>query len=88
LAPGGLVKGELDHALFDGRVHAVLEDRLAFGDLPQSLFAAGFVEFLEAVETVAGVAENLAGLGDVTQLSGQFEQAHLVLDDLLFGRHV
>jgi len=32
--------------------------------------------------------QNLAGLGDVAQLSGQFEQGHFVFDDLLFCRHV
>jgi len=78
----------LPHGLLDLGLDPVLEDRLAFGDFPQGFFAAGFIELLEAVEAVAGVAQDLAGLGDVAQLSGQFEQTHLVLDDLLFGRHV
>jgi hypothetical protein len=74
--------------LLDLGFDAVLEDRFAFGDLPQGLFAAGFLELLETIEAVAGIAQDLAGLGDVAQLSGQFQQAHFVLDDLLFGRHV
>ena len=66
----------------------VLKDGLTVGDLPKGLFAAGVVEFLEAVETVSGVHQDLAGLGDVAQLPGQFQQDHLGLDDLLFGCHV
>lgn len=78
----------MDHSLFDRGLDPVLEDGFAFGDLPQSFFPTGFIEFLEAIETVAGVAQDLAGLGDVAQLSGQFQHTHFVLDDLLFGRHV
>ncbi len=73
LAPGGLVERELGYGWLDGGVHAVLDERLAFGDLPQGFFAAGLIELLKAVEAVAGVAQDLAGLGDVAQLSGQFE---------------
>ncbi len=67
---------------------AVLEEGLTLGDLPEGFLAAGLVEFLEAVEAVLGVAQNLAGLRDAAQLWGQFEQAHFVLDDFLFRCHV
>ena len=83
LTPGGLVEGELNHGLFDLRGDSVLEDGLPLGDLPKGFFVAGFIEFLEAVEAISGVAQDLAGLGDVAQLSSLFDQAHFVLDDLL-----
>jgi len=53
LPPGRLFEGELDHGLFDLGLDAVLDDGLAFGYLPQGFFAAGLIEFLEAVEAVS-----------------------------------
>ena len=88
LAEGWLFQGRLNDGLLDGGVYSVLDDGLAFGYLPQGFLTAGVVKFLEAVEAVSAVAQNLAGLGDVAQLLGQFQQAHLGLDDLLIGRHV
>lgn len=55
--------------------------------LAQGFLTAGLMEFLEAIEAVAGVAQDLAGLGDVADLSGQFQEADFVLDDLLNGGH-
>ena len=45
------------------------------------------VEVLEAVEAVARVAHHLAGLRDVAELPGEFQQAGLGADDLLVLGH-
>ena len=49
--------------------------------------AALLVEFLEAVEAVARIAHDFAGLADVAELFGQFQQAGLGADNLLVLGH-
>jgi hypothetical protein len=56
LAPGRLVDGDGDYGLLDFRGGTVLEDGLAAGELLKGEFAAFFVEFLEAIEAVAGIS--------------------------------
>ena len=45
------------------------------------------VEFFEAAEAVAAVAHHLAGLADIAELLGEFQQSDLGADNLLFSRH-
>ena len=84
LAERRLLDRHLDDGLLDLRVDAVLLDRLAPRHLGQRQIAAFLVELLKAIEAVAAVAHDLAGLADVAELLGQFQQADLGLDDFLF----
>ncbi len=87
LAPGGLLDGDGEHGLLDLGGDAVLEDGLATGEFREGEFAAFVVEFLEAIEAVARIAHDFAGLGDIAELLGQFEQAGFGADDLLVLGH-
>ena len=58
---------ERDDGLLDLLIDAVLDDGFLPADLLQGEFAARFIEFFEAVETISGKAHHLAGLADVTQ---------------------
>ena len=87
LAPGRLLDGQRHHGLFDLDRRAVLQDRLAPADLLQRQLAAFIVQLLEAVKAVAAVPHHLAGLADVAELLGQFQQPDLGPDDLLLLRH-
>jgi hypothetical protein len=53
LAPGWLLNGDIDHRLFNLRLDAVLQDRLATADLHQRQLATGLIKVLEAVEAFA-----------------------------------
>src|SRR6476646_217929 len=75
-----------DDRLNVGR-RAVLEDRFAPRQLLQRQFAAGVVQLLGAIETVARVAHHFAGLADIAELPGQLQQPYLGADDLLFLGH-
>ena len=88
LAPGRLLDRHLDRRLFDLDRRAVLQDRLAAADLLQRQLAAFVVQLLEPVEAVAAVAHHLAGLADIAELLGQFQQPDLRSDDLLFLGHI
>jgi len=55
LTIGRSFQRELDNDRFDVRRRAVLQNRLAPRQLLQRQFAAGVVEFLEAVEAVTAV---------------------------------
>jgi hypothetical protein len=44
-------------------------------------------QLLEPVETIPAIAHQLAGLGDIPELLGQFQNAHFRLDDLLLDGH-
>src|SRR3954468_20473403 len=83
LAEGGLLQRQLDDERLDLRRRAVGQKRLLAGEFLQGEFAAAVVELLEAVETVARVAQPLAGLAHVAELLGQLQQAELGADDLL-----
>ena len=48
----------------------------------QRRVAPGVVEFLEPIKAVPAVAHDLAGPGDIPQMLGSFQQAHIVLDHL------
>src|SRR3954451_3378669 len=87
LAEGGLLQRQLDDERLDLRRRAVGQKRLLAGEFLQGEFAAGVVELLEAVETVARVAQHLAGLAHVAELLGQLQQAELGADDLLLLGH-
>src|SRR3954463_12353600 len=87
LAEGGLLQRQLDDERLDLRRRAVGQKRLLAGEFLQGEFAAGVVELLEAVETVARVAQHLAGLAHVAELLGQLQQAELGADDLLLLYH-
>ena len=88
LAPGRLVDRHGHHRRLDLGRDPVLQDRLAPRHLLQRQFAAFVVEILEPVEAVAAIAHDLAGLADVAELLGQFEQARLGADDFLILGHV
>src|SRR6516225_11590362 len=75
------------HRLFDLDRRAVLQDRFAAADLLQCQLAAFVVQLLEAVEAVASVAHHLAGLADIAELLGQFQEPDLRSDDLLILGH-
>jgi hypothetical protein len=65
----------------------MVEIRLATADLLERVSAAALVQLLEAVETVAAVAHDLARLRHVPELLRELQDPDLRLDDLLFGRH-
>jgi|GEM_PF-2845007 len=88
LAPGRLLDRHGDHRRLDLGRDPVLQQRLAPRHLLQGQFAAFVVKVLEAIETVAAVAHDLASLADVAELLGQFEQARLGADDFLILGHV
>ena len=88
LAPGRLVDRHGHHRRLDLRQHPVLQDRLAARHLLKRQFAAFVVEILEPIEAVPAVAHYLAGLADVAELLGQFEQARLGANDFLILGHV
>jgi hypothetical protein len=87
LAEGGLLQGQRDDLHLDLGRRAVLQDRLAAGQFLQGELAAGLIKLLEAIEAVARVAHHLAGLADIAELLGQFQQPDLHADDLLLVRH-
>ena len=87
LPPRRLLDGQGDHALLDIRRRAIPQIRFASADFFQPFFAAGGVQLLEAIETIAAVTHDLAGLTDISKLLRQLQQAHLRPDDLLLSRH-
>ncbi len=87
LAPGRLLDCHLDRRLFDVRRRPVLQDRLAAADLLQRQLAAFVVQLLEPIKAVAAVAHHLAGLADIAELLGQFQEPDLRSDNLLFLGH-
>src|SRR5262245_33389052 len=87
LAEGRLVDRDRHDGVLDLLGHAVLQYRLLAADLLQRQLATGVVERLEAVEAVAAVTHHLAGLADVAELLGQFQQSNLSADDLLLRGH-
>ncbi len=87
LAVGGQFQRQFEHGGLDLRIHAVLDDRAMVRDFLQRRFAACFVQVLETVEAVAGIAHYAAGLTDITKLPGQLQHAELGADDLLFLSH-
>jgi hypothetical protein len=87
LAVGRLLGSERDHGVLDRRLDAVLQDRLALGDLRQGDLAALLVKLLKTIEAVPRVPHDLAGLADVVELLGQLQQANLGPDHLAFCGH-
>jgi hypothetical protein len=57
------------------------------GDALERQLAPFVVEVLEPIEAVAGIAHHLAGLADVADLLGEFEQPDSGADDLLVLGH-
>ena len=88
LAPGRLLDRQRHRRFLDLDRRAVLQDRLPAADLLQRQLAAFVVQLLEPVEAVAAVPHHLAGLADVAELLGQFQQPDLHSDDLLLLGHV
>ena len=88
LAPGRLVDRHGYDRLFDLGRNPVLQDRLASRHLLERQLPAFVVEILEPVEAVPAVAHHLAGLADVAELLGQFEQAGLGANDFLILGHL
>ena len=75
------------HRLLDLDRRAVLQDRLLAADLLQRQLATFVVQLLEPVKAVAAVAHHFAGLADIAELLGQFQQPDLRSDNLLILRH-
>ena len=88
LAPGRLLDRHLDRRLFDVDRGAVLQDRLLAADLLQRQLAAFVVQLLEPIKAVAAVPHHFAGLADIAELLGQFEQPNLCSDNLLVLGHM
>src|SRR5215831_14478398 len=82
LAPGRLLDRRRHHGPLDLRRRPVAQDGLTAADFLQSQLAAFVIQLLEAVEAVAAVAHHLAGLADVAELLGQFQEPELYADDL------
>src|SRR5438105_6610935 len=55
---------------------------------PADQLAAFIVQLLEPVEAVPAIPQHLAGLTDVAELLGQFQQPYLHADDLLLLYYV
>ena len=87
MTPGRLLDRHLDRRLFDVGRGAVLQDRLLAADLLQRQLAAFVVQLLEPIKAVAAVAHHFAGLADIAELLGQFEQPNLRSDNLLVLGH-
>jgi hypothetical protein len=87
LAPGRLLDCQRHRRLFDLDRRAVLQDRFAAADFLQRQLAAFVVQLLEAVEAVSAVAHHLAGLADIAELLGQFQQSDLRSNNLLLLCH-
>ena len=77
LAVGRKLQRQGDHSLLDLWIDAVLQQRPATRDLLQRGLAALVVQLLEAVEAVARVTHDAAGLADVSQLPGQLRMPTL-----------
>ena len=88
LAQGRLVDRHGHHRRFDLGRNPVLQDRLAARHLLKRQLPAFVVEIPEPVEAVPAVAHHLAGLADVAELPGQFEQAGLGANDFLILGHL
>jgi hypothetical protein len=87
LAKGRLLQGQLDDDCLDLGRRAIRQQRLASRELLKGDFAPSIIQLLEAVEAVARVAHHLAGLADVAELPGKFQQANFSPNDLLLFRH-
>lgn len=88
LTVGRQFEGEFDNGGLDLRVHTILEQRPAVGNLLQRSFIASIVQVLKLVEAVARVTRHATGLADVTELPGQIEYADLDTNCLLPPIHV
>jgi hypothetical protein len=74
---------KIHHCLFHNRIHPVLFIGFLPVDFPERRFSAGLVQGVEPVETIPGIVHDLADLGHVSQLLGQFQDADFRFDDLL-----
>jgi hypothetical protein len=71
----------------DLRRDPIPQIRLPARFLHGSLESALLHGLIVAVEGVAGIAHDLAGSGDVSELFSEAQQSDLVFDDLLFCTH-
>jgi hypothetical protein len=67
--------------------HPSLQNQFLVGDILEGGFTARFLEVFEAIDAVSALAHQFTGLGYIAELYGQFQQADLYIEDLLFGRH-
>src|SRR6266496_3242356 len=84
----GCSSAKRHHRLFDAGVSAILEIRLLARNLRQRRLPARLVQLLEPIEAVPTEPEHLARLGHAAQRLRQLQQSELVLDNLLFLRHL
>ena len=82
-----MVPRHLHDGVLDLGSHTILEERFLSRDFLQRGLASGLIELLEPIETIPAIAHQLAGLRDIPELLGQFQNTHLRLDYLLLGRH-
>ena len=66
----------------------ILQVRLLAGNLRQRRFTARLIQFLETVEAIPTESEYLACLGHAPERLRELQLAELVLDNLLFLRHL
>src|SRR4029079_15568858 len=87
LTPGRLLDGEGHDPLLHIRSRAIAQIWFSPADFLEAFFAAGLIQLFEAIEAVAAIAHDLAGLTDISELLRQLQQAHLRPNDLLLSRH-
>src|SRR5262249_740481 len=88
LTEGRLLERERNDGLLDLLEHPILQHWLLAADLLQRQFPAAVVELFEAIKAVPAIAHHLAGLADIAELLGEFQQPDFRTNDLLFRRHV
>src|SRR5882724_9454208 len=82
-----LLNCERNHGVLDFLSDAIPQYRLFAADLLQRQLAAFVVQFFEAIKAVTAITHHGAGLADISELLGEFQQPNLSADNLLFGRH-
>src|SRR5262249_42796750 len=87
LTEGRLLERERNDGLLDLLGHPILQHWLLAADLLQRQFPAAVVELFEAIKAVAAIAHHLAGLADIAELFGEFQQPDFRTNDFLFRRH-
>jgi len=86
---GGVLQRIIEDGFFDLRSQPVGVWPLGAGHpVEQALGPVGLEVPADFIELLAGVSHHLAGLGNVVELGGKFEQAELAASGLLFSGHV
>ena len=88
-AMGGELQAVGEDGVLDLLGQAVGMGFLGAGEAVEEAFCTEGLEVAaDLVELLPGVSHNLAGLGNVVEVGGEFEQAELAAGDFLFSGHV